>query len=121
MKKKTPKTELTPQEKQADRIDRIAREQAIFQMACKRHGMTASTGPKIFHISRPTFWAWMHSKHKIPPTAFVRIVELDNQMPVEQWQRIQAMKELSDKTGLALFRKPPKRKPRKAKTQTDKE
>jgi hypothetical protein len=116
MKKKTTKPE-TPQEQ----ADRIAREQAIFQMACKRHGMTASTGPKIFHISRPTFWAWMAGKHKIPPTAFVRIVELDNQMPVEQWQRIQAMKELSDKTGLALFRKPPKRKPRKAKTQTDKE
>ena len=117
MKKKDPKTE-TPQEK---KLDKIAREIAIFQMACKRHGMTASTGPTIFHVSRPTFWAWMHGRHKIPPTAFVRIVELDNQMPVEQWQRIQAMKELSDKNGLALFRKPPKRKPRKAKTQTDKE
>lgn len=117
MKKKDPKTE-TPQEKQADKI---AREIAIFQMACKRHGMTASTGPTIFHVSRPTFWAWMHGRHKIPPTAFVRIVELDNQMPVEQWQRIQAMKELSDKNGLALFKKPPKRKPRKAKPKTDKE
>ena len=116
MKKKTTKTET-----QQEQTDRIAREIAIFQMACTRHGMTASTGPKIFHISRPTFWAWRAGKHKIPPTAFVRIVELDNQMPVEQWQRIQAMKELSDKTGLALFRKKPTRKPRKAKPKTDKE
>ena len=62
----------------------------------------------------------MNDRRKIPHSAFVRLIELENQMPPEQWERIQAMKKLADKQGLDLFQKP-MRKPRKAKPKTDKE
>ena len=116
MKKKDPKTE-TPQERKAAKIER---ERAVFQMACIRRGFTANTGPTAFKVARTTYWAWMNDRRKIPHSAFVRLIELENQMPPEQWERIQAMKKLADKQGLDLFQKP-MRKPRKAKTQTDKE
>ena len=82
---------------EAKRAAQIAREQAIFQMACLKRGITPTTGPKIFGVSRPSFWAWMHSKHKIPHTAFVRLAELDAQVDPAQWERMQEMKRLADK------------------------
>ena len=65
---------------EAKRAAQTAREQAIFQMACLKRGITPTTGPKIFGVSRPSFWAWMHSKHRIPHKAFVRLAELDAQV-----------------------------------------
>lgn len=86
-----------------------AREATIFQMACIRRGLTPTSGAETFHVSRPTFWAWMNGKHRIPHSAFVRLIELENQMSPEQFERIQAMKELADRQGLKLFTKKPRR------------
>ena len=86
-----------------------AREATIFQMACIRRGLTLTTGAKTFKVSNQTYWAWMNGKHKVPHSAFVRLVELENQMQPEQWERIQAMKELADRQGLKLFTKKPRR------------
>ena len=113
-KTETPTDYARRQEKKAEKI---AREQAIFQMACIRRGLTATTGPTVFHVSRPTYWAWMNSKRKIPPAAFVRLVELENQMTPDQWQRIQAMKALADRQGINLFTKPITRRGRKKQPQ----
>ena len=92
-----------------------AREQAIFQMACIKRGLNASTGPETFHVSRPTFWAWMNGKHKIPHSAFVRLVELDAQMDPTQWERLQDMVKRASDMGISVFVKP-KRKRRKKKS-----
>lgn len=96
--------EFARQEKK--RAEKIAREQAIFQMACLKRGITPTTGPKIFGVSRPTFWGWMHSKHAIPHKVFVRLAELDAQMDPAQWERMQQMKRLAEKMNLNFLAKP---------------
>ena len=107
-----------PDAEQDKKTAQIAREQAIFQMACTRKGITATTGPEIFKVSRPTFWAWMNSRHKIPHAAFVRLVELDNQIDPAQWERMHDAERRAAELGIELFAKPPrKRKKRKDATQ----
>jgi len=107
-----PETTDTQEQKAA----RIAREQAIFQMACIRKGLNATTGPETFHVSRPTYWAWMNGKHKIPHSAFVRLVELDNQMDATQWERMQDMVKRASGMGISLFTKPQRKRRKKQDT-----
>jgi len=100
--------------RQAKKAAKIAKEQAIFQMACIRKGLTPTTGPSVFRVSRPTYWAWMNNKRKIPHEAFVRLVELDNQMDPAQWERLKDMQRLAERMNLTLFAKPPRRRGRPA-------
>lgn len=86
-----------------------AREASIFQMACIRLGLTPTTGAEAFSVSKPTYWAWMNGKHRIPHSAFVRLAELDNQKMPEQFERVQAMKEFADRLGIKLFSKQTKK------------
>ena len=86
-----------------------AREATIFQMACIRRGLTLTTGAKTFKVSNQTFWAWMKGKHKVPHSAFVRLVELENQMLPEQFERIKDIQERADRMGITLFTKPKRR------------
>lgn len=114
-KPKTAAEKTAYAKQQEKKAEKIARERAIFQMACIRKGLDAATGPATFRVSRQTYWAWMASRRKIPHAAFVRLVELDNQMDPTQWERIKDLERIAEQANLSLFAKPVHPRKRRAK------
>lgn len=52
----------------------------IFTTACRHLHITTATAPAIFGICRQTFSNWRTGKTKIPLSAFIRIVQAENDL-----------------------------------------
>ena len=56
------------------------RETAVFSSAAVRLGIKSIDAPLIFGVTRQTFSCWIRGKTKIPPWAFVVLVEHENRL-----------------------------------------
>lgn len=108
--KKTPKAtaKATAATKEERKAEQMAQERALFELACIKKGITPTTGPKIFNVSRPTFWAWMKGKHRIPHKAFMQIIQLLIEVDLVQYEREQELKRKAAELNQTIFTKPRK-------------
>lgn len=76
----------TKEERKAEQAEQELR---FFRYVCHVQGITPTTGPQIFNVSRPTFWAWMNGRHRIPHEKFMQAVYLLIQEGLAKWEQEQ--------------------------------
>lgn len=79
-------------------------ETEIFTIACKRLSIMATKAPEVFGVTRQTFSSWIHGRSKIPRSAFLALLELENRDFIRTAERMEQIRETAQRITKAVVR-----------------
>lgn len=85
-------------------------ETAVFAAAIERLEIRTIDAPRIFGVTRQTLSCWMRGKTKVPKSAFVTLLELENTTAARLQARLDAIKETAERIKAGDYAAPPRRR-----------
>lgn len=77
-------------------------ETEIFTMACKRLSIMSKKAPEVFGVTRQTFSSWIHGRSKIPHSAFIVLLDLENRDYIRTAERMEQIRETAARISKQL-------------------
>ena len=85
-------------------------ETAVFAAAIERLEIRTIDAPRIFGVTRQTLSCWMRGKTKVPKSAFITLLELENTTAARLQARLDAIKETAERIKAGDYAAPPRRR-----------
>jgi|GEM_PF-3710538 len=90
----------------------------VFRCAVDRLKIKSIDAPEVFGVTRQTFSHWINDQTKLPPSAFVALLNYENEILKPQGRLADAVNEIAERIKAGEFSSPTPHRCRRTKRNT---